>query len=414
MTTHVPLRVVVLNHTASLGGAELALLRTLRPLAALGHEVHVLLLEDGQLRKRLVQAGIPTHVVELPARTLALKRHDLLRRPLAAARALVDVGVGVARLTRRVKDLDPDVLQTNSMKAHLLGLAVSPLTGTPLVWWLHDRLASDYLPAPLVTLLRLLSRLPSAVVVNSQATAMTVPRATVTAYPGIGPDQVLSAADVARRSPPSSPLFLLLGRVSPTKGQVEFVEAARMVADAVPDARFLVVGHPMFGAESYLDRVKRRVNELGLGHLVDFHGFAENPSCLMDSASAVVHASPVPEPFGQVVVEACVRGVPVIATEAGGVPEILSPRGDSKLGLLVPPGDVPSLARAMVSVASDPGGAHERALAAYRYATSTFTAPRTAAQFEAVWRQVTARGRPRRGQRASVPPGRTSPEPQGL
>ena len=60
--------------------------------------------------------------------------------------------------------------------------------------------------------------------------------------------------------------------------------------------------------------------------------------------STVVTATP--EPFGQVVVEALARCVPVVATDAGGIPEILTPSAGASFGRLVPPGDVAALADA--------------------------------------------------------------------
>ncbi|TGJ94393.1 glycosyltransferase family 1 protein, partial [Actinotalea fermentans ATCC 43279 = JCM 9966 = DSM 3133] len=82
-----------------------------------------------------------------------------------------------------------------------------------------------------------------------------------------------------------------------------------------------------------------------------------------DGCDVCVHASPVPEPFGQVVVEAMVREVPVVATRAGGVVEILAgTSGDpAPLGELVEPGDVESLARGISAVLADPEAAAGRA-----------------------------------------------------
>jgi hypothetical protein len=83
-----------------------------------------------------------------------------------------------------------------------------------------------------------------------------------------------------------------------------------------------------------------------------------------------------------------VRGVPVIATDAGGVPEILAPQGVAPLGLLVPPGDVAALAGAIRSVLEDPTTAEARAARAHASAIARFPAERTLAVVARVWDDV--------------------------
>jgi glycosyltransferase involved in cell wall biosynthesis len=89
-----------------------------------------------------------------------------------------------------------------------------------------------------------------------------------------------------------------------------------------------------------------------------FLGFRADVPELMRASDAVVHASVYPEPFGRVIVEGMLAGRPVIATRAGGVTEIV----DDDTGVLVPPNDAGALARAIESIAGDPG--HAAAMAA--------------------------------------------------
>ena len=83
--------------------------------------------------------------------------------------------------------------------------------------------------------------------------------------------------------------------------------------------------------EEYASLVEREVTRLGLNRQVTLEGFVGRPDRgSLDELSVLVHASPVPEPFGQVVVEGMARGVPVVATRAGGIPEILEPTGPAQ------------------------------------------------------------------------------------
>ncbi|MGM7424557.1 glycosyltransferase [Cellulosimicrobium sp. CpK407] len=386
-----PLRVLVLDHTAELGGAELALVRT---CAALGPEVdvRVLLFADGPLRARLEEIGVRVDVVALAPSVATADRERAGRLSPSTLTGALRTLPFLWRLVRRVRALRPDVVHTTSLKADLLGIVPAALARRPLVWHVHDRIAPDYLPGPLVRVVRgLARRVPAAVVANSRATAETLPVVTAVAYPGFAPEQVVGAERaLAARSGAPEPVVVMVGRLSPTKGQLEVVRALRTVVDAVPTARLRVVGEPAFGAEDYAALVRAEVTRLGLDDHVDLVGFVPDPRAELDRAAVCVHASPVPEPFGQVVVEAMVRGVPLVATRAGGVEEILDDpeEGRDPLGLLVPPGDAEAIAAALLDVLHDPAAARERALRARASALRRFPVGRTARVLTDVWTSV--------------------------
>ena len=390
-----PLRVVVVDHTAALGGGELALLRLAAELDSRRVELRVVVLDDGPLVDRLRAAGVRTAVLPAGSRTRGMDRHALAGswRGVLAVAETARLVVRLAALLRRA---DADVVHTNSLRADVVGLLAARWRRVPVVWHVHDRIAADYLPAAAVRLLRALARRgPRAVVANSRATARTLPgvRDLTVVHPGYAPDQAVPAYD--DRVPPARPVVGLVGRLSPTKGQLELVRAARTVLDRRPDVRFRLVGGALFGAEAYADAVDAEIDRLGLRDAVDVVGFSDDPAGELDRLSVCVHASPVPEPFGQVVVEAMVRGVPVVATDAGGVPEIVRPAGED-LGVLVPPADAGALATGLLAVLDDPGAAERRARAAYDDATRRFPARGTAEAVTEVWERVAApRRRPR-------------------
>lgn len=400
-----PLRVLVLDHTADLGGAELALVRT---CAALGDDVdvRVVLFADGPLRGLLDDAGVRVDVVPLADAVAGASRYRAGRVSpwtlVAAARTVPFLW----RLTRHVRRLRPDVVHTTSLKADLLGVLPARAARRPLVWHVHDRVSADYLPGVLVRLVRALARVaPAAVVANSRATAATLPAGATVAYPGFAPAQAEGVP--AWRGPgDGDPVVLMVGRLSPTKGQLEVVRAMPAVREAVPGARLRIVGAAAFGAADYAARVREEVHRLGLEEAVEIVGHVPDTRAELDRATVCVHASPVPEPFGQVVVEAMVRGVPVVATRAGGVEEILrddpaadDPAADGAgarepLGLLVPPGDVDAIAAAVRDVLTAPDAARARAERARASALRRFPVARTAQVLTDVW--TAASGRPRR------------------
>ncbi|WP_278235263.1 glycosyltransferase family 4 protein [Isoptericola sp. AK164] len=395
------LRVSVLDHTAAVGGAELALLRLLAVSDRERVVAHLVLFSDGELVARAGAAHVPVDVLPLAPDIATVDRH---RAGALAGLLSIPRGVAfVARLARRLRADGPDVVHANSLKAYVLGLPAARLARVPLVWWVHDRIAVDYLPATLVEFLRWTARrFPAVVIANSRATARTLPgaRGMVVAYPGYAPEQELAPGRRPERS--ADPVVLLLGRISPTKGQLDLVRAAATVHAAWPAARFRLVGDPLFGAEDYARRVDHEIEHLGLGDVVHRVPAVEDPTAEIDRATVVVHASPTPEPFGQVVVEAMIRAVPVVATDAGGIPEILAPSGEEPLGLLVPPGDPEALAGAIETVLRDPVRARERADRARVRASERFAVGRTAEVVFSAWEAACARRRPRRLRAAST------------
>lgn len=96
----------------------------------------------------------------------------------------------------------------------------------------------------------------------------------------------------------------------------------------------------------------------------------------------LVHASTTGEPFGQVVVEGMAAAKPVVATNGGGVPEIVP---DKVTGLLVPMGDAPAMAAAIIEVLSNPTLAQAMGEAGYNRVREHFTIEITARRVETVY-----------------------------
>ena len=374
------LHVAVVDHTAQLGGAELALVRL---LDAIGDTVRVsiVLFEDGPLADRLRNCGRDVRILALPPSVNAIRRDELSLR--TALRSVGRIARHGLRLARLIRSLDVDVVHATSLKANLLTAALRPLIGRPLVWHVHDRIAPDYLPARTVELVRQLSRVPRVVIANSSATASTLtsrPDAIV-APPGLAAEQI---RDSPRPRPPGAPTIGVVGRISETKDQLTFVRAAARVRDRHGEARFVVMGAPAFGADAYAAAVASEVSRLALEEVVHFTGFVDDPTRLVDGLTLFVHTAAVPEPFGQVVTEAMARGVPVIATSGGGVNEIFEP-GSHPVGWLVPPASPEELANAVAEALTDPIEAERRGTRAWEMVRARYPVSRTAELVLGAW-----------------------------
>lgn len=383
-TSHTRRRVVYLDHTGVPSGAELALARLLPGLA--GIDAHVILAEDGALADHLRSAGATVEILELDPGARRLDR-SRVGAGLPAGAAVATTAY-VARLARRLRVVRPDIVHANSLKAGVYGGLAARLVRRPFVWQVHDRLATDYMPSSAIRMVRaMLATLPDAVVANSETTRATLGmlRRPVVRTIGNALPAALLERPVAHAG--HDPLRVgLVGRIAPWKGQDVFLRA---FARAFPDdaIQAVIVGAPLFGQDDVREALHGLARELRIEHRVEFRGFRDDVAAELARLDVVVHASTIPEPFGQVVVEGMAAGLPVIAAVPGGPAEIID---DGVNGLLYPAGDAVALSLALRSVATD-RNLRTRLGRSARMRAQDFTPTRIGAEMREVYDAVLGR-----------------------
>ena len=378
-----PRTIVFFDHTATMGGGEIALLNLVRHLDRALWEPVVVLGAEGPLGEKLRDSNIETHVLPLDAR-VAQARKDSLQGggAVGAARQALASLAYVVRLSRLLRARRASILHTNSLKADVLGALAGRLAGVPVLWHVRDRITDEYLPTRTARAFRLAARLlPQAVAVNSHSTleslAMDESNLTRVVHDGFvepGEVQVLARSE--------GPLIGLVGRISPWKGQDIFIRAAAIVREEFPDARFQIIGSAMFGEADYEAQVRDLARELELGESLEFTGFRSDVEACIAALDILVHASTMGEPFGQVVMEGMAARKPVVATRGGGVPEIVA---EDVTGLLVPMSDVGAMAQAIKLLLSNPERAREMGRAGQKRVREHFTIAQTADKVEALY-----------------------------
>jgi glycosyltransferase involved in cell wall biosynthesis len=392
---HSRLRVLFLGHTAALGGGEIALLNLVRRLDRQKVEPVVLLGADGPLADRL-SPHAETHVLPLASKISGARKDSLGIKSLLRVREIFELMVYIRRLVQFILANDIDLVHTNSLKADIMGGLAGRLSSRPVVWHIRDRIADDYLPKLVVRVFRGLCRvIPSYVVANSHAMLGTLhlprpessePRVAATS-PAVGYAVVHDGTDLQattdrKRRDPELFHIGLIGRISPWKGQDVFLKAAARVHAQFPNARFSIIGSALFGEDKYEAEVRRLPSELGIDHVVSFSGFVSDVQSAIANLDLIVHASTTGEPFGQVIIEGMAMGKPVVATNGGGVPEIVE---DSKTGILVPMGDAAAMADAVCKLADDPVLARAMGRRGKKRVQEHFTLDQVARRIEAVY-----------------------------
>ena len=160
----------------------------------------------------------------------------------------------------------------------------------------------------------------------------------------------------ARRAfhlPANKIIIGLVGRFDPQKGQEYLLRAAPAILKAIPRAHFVLVGEETRGEGGFLGQLKNLVKELNLSKNVQFLPFTDNVPFLLSAFDLVAMPS-FSETFGYLAVEAMAMGVPVVGTNAGGLPEIIE---DGTTGYLVPPKNSDALVSAIIKILRSKGTA---------------------------------------------------------
>jgi glycosyltransferase involved in cell wall biosynthesis len=376
--------VVILDHTAKLSGGEIQLLHLL-PTLERHYRFHVLVGEDGPLVTELLHRGISVEVLPIGG-VGAMRRADV--KVSTSVMSLIALARYIAAVRLRLLQLRPVLVHCNSLKADIYGSIAARASGVPVLWHLHDRLAADYLPrAPLWLMRAATAVLPDFVIANSETTRSTITwsRAQIRVLPyAINPAFYLDAPRRTGLPKGGRISFGIVGRIAPWKGQDHVVRAFAQVGEG---HELHIIGAPLFGEEAYGASVRALARELGVEDRVKFLGFLTDVPAALADLDVLVHASVIPEPFGQVIVEGMAMGLPVLAADKGGPAEIINSGFD---GVLYPAGDIRELARLMRLMAETPSlrsrlGAHSRARAL------EFAPERVGSRYRSVYEEASKR-----------------------
>ena len=172
-----------------------------------------------------------------------------------------------------------------------------------------------------------------------------------------------------------------VARFAVVKAQRVLIRAWQRVVTALPHARLLLIGDGLL-----LPECQALADELGLRERVVFLGRRDDVAELLDAADAGVLSSVGSEGFSRAVLEYMAKGLPVVATRVGAVPDLLT---GGAYGQIVPPDDDAALAAALTKVLGAPAaqrdewGRAARAVAEQRYGYDSW-----AAAHEALYAQI--------------------------
>ena len=340
-------RVMYYNHYGEMGGAEISLLLT---ASHMPNASVILVAPEGSLLDAARKRSIP--VVAVKSFTARIRKNILV----LAIGAFGTWRAGM-ELRRLVKTYKPDIVHANSVRAGLIGMFATTRLPVKLVWHVRDqvpqsrigwaiRKAAGYGTDAIITI--------SEAIKESFSSSDNLSAITTVVHNGIEVQTTPKSLNIRKSLGIDNDKFVVgvVGQIALWKRQMDAVHAFYSFAQDHPDTYLLIVGEPRFRRENYEYEKQLRyiVGALGIGERVIFLGYRTDIPAIMNTLNVLLIPSNN-EPFGRVVIEAMMAGVPVIGTDAGGIPEIIG--RNQQAGILVPVGDVGSMTVALNKLFND-------------------------------------------------------------
>lgn len=284
----------------------------------------------------------------------------------------------VLHLARRLRELGPDVVHTHNPQAQLHGAWAARLAGVPVV--VHTKHGRGCASG---RVLQALSRVASTwtkryVAVSEDAARVARER------DGIPPGKlqvIHNGVDVQRFAPrvagrPNRWRAVTVGRLDPIKDQATMLRAVRLVVDRIPGFRLDVVGD----GECRSDLESLRAS-LELYGNVEFHGYQQDVAPFLVEADFFMLSS-ISEGVPIALLEAMAAGLPAVATDVGGLREVVV---HGETGRLVPAGSPEALAGAIRAIEEAPYAAQRMGQAARRRVEDHFSLAKVVAAYERMY-----------------------------
>lgn len=323
-----------------MGGGQVSLYNLLKHIDRGRFNPMVICPSSGEFFDQLKEADISCSIIK----TGSLRRFNVLR--------FLSSVIKLSLLIKREKISLIHCDAAASRETFYSGI-VAQILRIPFIW--HVRVAES---AGWID--KLLSAMAKKIIVNSNAVGRRFPwidkpySKVIAIYNGVNLAEFSSRVNVNKirdefAISERDTLVGVVGQLIPWKGHMYFLESAKEVAERISSAKFMIVGDEIPKGSGYRKKLEEFTFELGIRDKVIFTGFRKDIPDILSAFDIFVLPS-LGEPFGRVIIEAMAMAKPVIATNAGGVPEIIV---DGKTGILVPPEDPRAMTEAIIELLKD-------------------------------------------------------------
>jgi glycosyltransferase involved in cell wall biosynthesis len=333
------MNILFLDQFGELGGAQRCLLDLLPALRERGWGIHLAAPPGGQLAECAAEFGATADPIECGPFSSGKKTlRDVARFVMQGPQLSAEI-LRLARCYRA------DLIYVNGPRL-LPAAAAAARHGPPLLFHSHSFL-SGYVRRLAG---RALERAKAAMIASSRFVAQPLlaysgERGIRVIYNGVG------QMAMARRDKLGGEIRIgMIGRISPEKGQADFLRAARILHPFAPDCRFVICGAPLFSDPAALWYCAS-LEALAADLPVEFAGWQDNIEEVLARLDLLIVPSAAIDATPRVILEAFAAGVPVVAFASGGIPEIIE---DRITGFLVEQRSPRALAFAMRDALREP------------------------------------------------------------
>jgi len=291
----------------------------------------------------------------------------------------------IRRVSKWVVEQKFDVIHTHMSRAHAFGVLLKLKTGVPVIATAHNRS------------FQLHWTLNDYVIANSNATCRYQKRINRVSSQRIETVHCFTDLQrfnniterckrrVLRQLKVREDDFLvgLVGEVVKRKGHIYLFQALEKIVEAVPNFKLVLLGR-FNRDEIYVKRMRRILLKSNMLGRVKWLGLRSNVQDYMAAFDLTVVPS-IEEPLGLVALESLAAGTPVVASNTGGLPEIIQ---HQLSGLIVPPKRPAAIADAVIELANDPMRRFKMGQAGKAFVFETFDPERLSQKVEAVYEKV--------------------------
>jgi glycosyltransferase involved in cell wall biosynthesis len=347
-----PSRVLMVNHTGQVSGAEHSLLALMAGLRACELSCTLACPFDGPLASIARTAGC--EVREITGTEGNLRLH-----PTRTAKAVGEIALTALQVARLAHVIGADIVHANSLRASLSAGVGAKGAGVPAIAHLRDRLPPG---ATSTACLRVIDATCAGVIANSSFTGAALQEAgisrpaTVISNP-VDLDRFRPCSETERDSiraqlgiARETVALGVVGQITRWKGQATAIETVRRLVSEFPNVQLLIVGEAKFlhpssrhDNASYMEQLQRAAQDPTVDGRVSFLGERRDVPDVMRALDVLLLPS-IGEPFGRVIIEAMAVGTPIVASADGGPREIIE---DTVTGMLVDPPDLEAWAAAV-------------------------------------------------------------------